>query len=56
MIEHPGVANWLPLAGVEVELSNTGKRESREFYKLVAQTRVANKRGSPVWPEQHNGP
>ena len=49
MMERYGVANWLPLAGVEVELSNAGKRESREFYKWVVRITVGNKRDSPVW-------
>ena len=49
MMERYGVANWLPFAGVEVELSNAGKGESREFYKWVVHTIVGNKRGSPVW-------
>ena len=48
--------NRLPIAGVEVEPSNVGERESRKFYEGNVRARVANKRGSSVGPAQFNDP
>ena len=50
------VTNRLPIAGVEVEPSNVGERESRKFYEGNVRTRVANKRGSTVGPTQFDDP